>query len=140
MTARRHENVLYGTFEAGVDLREAYHELMREQGIEAGIVVSGIGMVEDPTLGFFLGDGEYDEETLEGRFELLATQGNLATSDGEPFAHLHVTLAGEEHAAVGGHFFGGTVYVGHEFGVRVLPSGSLTRSHDTATGLQSLDL
>jgi predicted DNA-binding protein with PD1-like motif len=140
MDTARTGDVIYGTFSEGVDLREAYHELMRERGIEAGVVLSGIGMVQDPTLGFFEGDGVYDEQTLEGRFELLATQGNLATDDGEPFAHLHVTLAGEDHGSIGGHFFGGQVHVGHEFGVRVLPAGSLVREHDPSTGLKGLEL
>lgn len=140
MDTAREDDVIYGTFEAGDDLRETYHELMREHGIEAGIILTGIGMVEDPTLGFFVGDGEYEEETVEGRFELLATQGNLATSENEPFAHLHVTLAGEDHEAFGGHFFAGSVHVGHEFAVRVLPAGSLVRRHDPSTGLLGLDL
>lgn len=140
MDTARDGDVIYGTFPEGVELREAYHELMREHGIASGVILTGIGMVEDPTLGFFEGDGEYDEETLEGRFELLATQGNLATSEGEPFAHLHVTLGGEDHASVGGHLFDATVHVGHEFGVRVLPADSLSRSLDPSTGLQSLDL
>jgi predicted DNA-binding protein with PD1-like motif len=132
------DDVVYGTFEAGRDLRGAYHELMRERSIEAGLVLTGIGMLEDPTLGYFQGDGEYDEHQLEGRYELLATQGDLAYSDGEPFAHLHVTLSGEDHEAIGGHLFEADVLVGHEFGVRVLPEGSLVRRHDPSTGLKGL--
>lgn len=140
MDIARADDVIYGTFPEGVDLREAYHEFMREHGIEAGIVLTGIGMLEDPTLGYFLGDGEYDEHTLEGRYELLATQGNLAMDDGEPFAHLHVTISGEDHGALGGHLFEGEVHVGHEFGVRALPDGSLVREHDPSTGLKGLEL
>jgi predicted DNA-binding protein with PD1-like motif len=138
MKAGDHDDVVYGTFEAGRDLRTAYADLMEERGFEAGIVLTGIGMLEDPTLGFFQGEGEYDRHTLEGAYELLTTQGNLATSDGEPFPHLHVTLGGEDHAVQGGHLFEGTVAVGHEFAVRVLPDGALTRSHDPGTGLQAL--
>lgn len=134
------DDIVYGTFPAGVDLREAYHDLMRKREIEAGVIVSGIGMVKDPTLGYFLGDGEYDEHTLEGRYELLATQGNLSLDDGEPFAHLHVTLSGEDHSALGGHLFEGEIHVGHEFGLRVLPAGSLVREHDPSTGLKGLEL
>lgn len=140
MDTARDGDVIYGTFPEGVELREAYHDLMDEHGIGAGVILTGIGMLEDPTLGFFQGEGEYDRETLEGRYELLATQGNLATDDGEPFAHLHVTLGGEDHGSLGGHLFDARVHVGHEFGVRVLPADSLSRSLDPGTGLQSLDL
>ncbi|PSG96167.1 hypothetical protein BRD56_12000 [Thermoplasmatales archaeon SW_10_69_26] len=139
MDTARNDDVIYGTFEEGVELREAYHGLMRERSIESAIVLTGIGMVEDPTLGFFEGDGEYDKQTLEGRYELLATQGNLATTDNDPFAHLHVTLGGEDHASLGGHLFDATVHVGHEFGIRVLPEGSLVRRHDPSTGLKGLE-
>lgn len=139
MDIARDDDVIYGTFAEGTDLREAYHELMRERGIEAGIVLTGIGMLKDPTLGFFEGDGAYDEHTLEGRFELLATQGDLAYAEGEPFAHLHVTLGDEDHGTLGGHLFAGEVHVGHEFGLRVLPQGSLVRRHDPSTGLMGLE-
>lgn len=139
MDTARTDEVVYGTFPEGVELRGAYHDLMRERGIEAAVIQTGIGMLKDPTLGYFLGDGEYDEHTLEGRYELLATQGNLALDDGEPFAHLHVTLSGEDHRAIGGHLFEGEVHVGHEFGLRVLPAGILVRKHDPSTGLKALE-
>jgi predicted DNA-binding protein with PD1-like motif len=139
MDTKQDGDVVYGTFEEGRELRGAYHELMRERGFDAGVVLTGIGMLEDPTVGFFEGDGEYDRHTLEGRYELLATQGDLALSDGEPFAHLHVTLGGEDHGTLGGHLFEGTVHVGHEFAVRALPEGSLVRTHDPSTGLKGLE-
>lgn len=140
MKAGRDDDVIYGTFDEGQELRTAYADLMREHEVESGVVLTGIGMLEDPVLGFFLGDGEYDRHTLEGAYELLTTQGNLAISEGEPFPHLHVTLGGEGHEVHGGHLFEGTVAVGHEYAVRVLPDGALTRSHDPGTGLQGLDV
>lgn len=138
MKAGSHDDVIYGKFAEGQDLRTAYADLMEERGVEVGIVLAGIGMLEDPTLGFFQGDGEYDRHTLEGAYELLSTQGNLALAEGEPFPHLHVTLGGEDHAVQGGHLFEGTVAVGHEYAVRVLPDGALTREHDPETGLKAL--
>ncbi len=138
METGRQDDIVYGTFQEGVELRAAYTKLMGEHGIEAGIVLSGIGMLKDPTLGYFVGDGEYERETVEGRFELLSTQGNLATADEGPFPHLHVTLGGDDHDAFGGHLFEATVEVGHEFAVRVLSEGSLVREHDPATGLEGL--
>ncbi len=138
MTMQRSKDSITGRFDEGQDLHEAYKELAREQDVTAGIVVSGIGMLQDPELGYFVGDGEYDRHTLEGNYELLSTQGNLAQHDGEPFTHLHVVLGDQEHNALGGHLFTGTIKVAHEFNVKILPHGSLQRRDDPNSGLLKL--
>lgn len=138
MSIQRTKTTIYGRFDEGEDLHDAYQRVMRDEDVTAGVVLSGIGMLEDPELGYFVGDGAYDREVLEGRYELLSTQGNLSLHEGEPFTHLHVVLGTPDHGSVGGHLFAGDVAVAHEFALQVLPDGSLERRDDPSTGLLSL--
>jgi hypothetical protein len=124
-------------FEAGLQLHDAYRGFAREHGVRSAVVVAGIGMVKDPELGFF--DGErYHKAQLRGAFELVSTQGNLATLEGEPFTHLHVSVAGPDHVARAGHLFAGEVHIAHEGALRALPHLELVRERPAGSQLASL--
>lgn len=137
MNARRDGDTWFLQFGPGVPLHEAYRGFAREHGIRAAVVTAGIGMLKDPELGFFDGT-QYHKTRLQGAFELISTQGNIALLDGQPFTHLHVSVAGADHVARAGHLFDGAVHVAHEGAVRVLPSVELRRERDPATQLASL--
>lgn len=137
MPARSSGSDWFVQFEAGQQLHDAYRAFARERGIRAGVVVAGIGMVEDPELGFF--DGQrYHKRRFPGAHELVSTQGNVAMLEGEPFTHLHVSIAGRDHVALAGHLFEGAVHISHEGCLRVLEGVALTRERDPATQLASL--
>lgn len=137
MHARRSGGDWFVQFEPGVQLHEAYRAFAREQGIRAAVVVAGIGMVRDPELGFYDGQ-QYHKKRLQGAFELVSTQGNLALLDGQPFTHLHVSVAGRDHLSHAGHLFEGAVHIAHEGCVRVLEGVELRRERDPATQLAGL--
>lgn len=137
MRASRSGDAWFLALQPGHDLVEAYRGFAREHRVEAAVVLAGIGMLKDPELGFFDGH-RYLRTQLRGEHELVALQGNLALLDGEPFAHLHASVAGRDHVARGGHLFSGLVHVTHEGAVRVLEGVRLERARDAATGLALL--
>ena len=96
-------------FVAGEDVHETLLALCRQCGVEGAYVASGIGMLADPELGYFVGEGRYERRVISGRFELLALQGNVSLRDGEPMAHLHAMLAKEDLGVFGGHLFAAKV-------------------------------
>lgn len=88
---------------AGDDVHGALLDACRGHGVRGGFVISGIGMLSDPELGYFVGNGRYERQAFPGRFELLSLCGNISLKDGEPMAHLHAMLAREDYSVFGGH-------------------------------------
>jgi predicted DNA-binding protein with PD1-like motif len=125
--------------EAGERLPDALVEFCRAKGV-ASATVEGLGALADVELGYYdLGRKTYDRKTLPGSWELLSLFADVATWEGEPFAHTHVVLSGPDFTARGGHLFGGTVSVTAE--LRVWPLGKpLARRSAPEFGLHFLDL
>jgi predicted DNA-binding protein with PD1-like motif len=96
---------------SGEDMHGAILALCRERGVDAGFIVSGIGMLEDPELGFLTGPAEYARMQARGRYELLTLTGNIALLEGNPHAHLHVVLGKPDYSTLGGHLFAARVGV-----------------------------
>ncbi len=125
--------------ETGEDLLGAITAFAADRRIDAGSV-SGIGSVTDATLGYFdRTSKEYLRQPVPGDTEIVSLLGNLSLKDGQPFAHVHVTLGGRNMGVVAGHLFGGTVAATCELVVEPLP-GLLQRTKDSATGLFLLDV
>ena len=51
---------------------------------------------------------EYVHHNFPGGYEVLSGIGNISLLDGEPFVHVHITLADKEGKAMGGHLDEGT--------------------------------
>jgi predicted DNA-binding protein with PD1-like motif len=69
--------------------------------------------------------------------ELVSLSGNITWVDGEdhPMIHAHVTLAGADFVAIGGHLFSGEIAVTGE--LFVIPTEvRLSRELDERTGLK----
>jgi predicted DNA-binding protein with PD1-like motif len=137
MHARRSGSDWFLHVEPGVQLHDAYRAFAREHGVRGAVIAAGIGMLRDPELGYWDGQ-QYQKRLLRGAFELVSTQGNLGVLDGEPFAHVHVSVAGPDHAAHGGHLFRGEVHVSHEGSVRVLEGVELRRAREPGSPLATL--
>ncbi len=93
-----------------------------DNGVDAAIVTAGIGMLSDIELGRYDGR-EYTRTRVEDSSEILSLQGNVSIKEGEPFVHLHVSLADESFGARGGHLFDGTVSMTIELCMLELPAG-----------------
>lgn len=125
--------------ERGEEVMETLTAFLKEKNITAASV-SGIGAVTDVTLMYYrLETKTYEEEQFTGEYEVLSLLGNVALKDGNPFAHLHITLGRDDYSTVGGHLAKATVSVTLELVLDVL-DGTVARTPDEETGLALLDL
>ena len=104
----RTEKVTIIRFDKGESFPGRLAEWCAEENVRAAAIVAGVGMLSDIEIGRYDGK-EYEKETVHPSSEILSLQGNVSMKEGEPFVHLHVSLADEELCARGGHLFSGTV-------------------------------
>lgn len=121
------------------DVLDRLVEFSRTEGIRAGAIVSGIGQTSRATIGFWDGS-RYRPHELDGPHEVLALSGSIAQADGAPSLHLHLTAAGADYRAVGGHLLAATVGVLLELVVEVFPGRAFGRPMSESQGLRRLDL
>ncbi len=101
---------LFIRMDDGEDFYETLYSILKKERISSGIVINAIGMLKDFEIGWFnVEKMEYEKEKISVPHELVSTNGNISDKDGEPFAHLHVALAGPARNIVGGHLFSATV-------------------------------
>lgn len=75
-----------------------------------GAFLTGLGAVERPHLGYFDAEKKgYIDKEFEGEFEIASLSGNLAWDGVDPVAHIHVTIAGPNFLAFGGHLYSAVV-------------------------------
>lgn len=123
----------------GEEIAGAITRFAAERRIDAG-VVTGIGAAYDVVLGYFdRATREYERRTFTDDMEILSLAGNIALKEGQPFAHVHVTLGRRDFTTIGGHLFEAKAGATCELVVRPL-AGPLRRVKDEATGLYLLDV
>jgi uncharacterized protein len=122
----------------GQDLFSTLGDFARQHQIFAAVVVSGIGMLKDATIGYWNGS-EYVRKDLPEPHELVGLHGSIAEADG-PSVHLHAALAAPSHQLVGGHLMRGTVWVLNEVLIETFPGRTFGRPMDETLGLRKLDL
>ena len=107
-----------------------------------GAWVQGIGAVKHVQIGY------YDEKSKEyvfkiepGPFEVAAMQGNVASVDGKPFAHIHAVLSrmDDSLACIGAHLKAAVVSVTLEVFLTPIDI-PLNRRYDDDIGLNLLDV
>ncbi|MCF8012010.1 MAG: DNA-binding protein [Clostridiales bacterium] len=87
----------------GEEVLESLTRIVEENNIKLGSV-SGIGAADKVTLGLFsTNTKQYYSKELARDMEIANITGNISTKDGEPYLHLHITLADTEFNAYGGH-------------------------------------
>ena len=103
-------DILFIRMDHGEDFYETLNGVLKELGMKSAVVLNGIGMLKEFEIGWFNMDRkEYEREYISVPHELVSMTGNVSDRDGEPFAHLHVALAGPSRSIVGGHLFKATV-------------------------------
>ena len=100
------ENMIFVRLDDGEDFFEELTKALKEQNVQAGIVINAIGMLRNFEIGWFnTSTMQYEKEFISQPHELTSVQGNISKKDGDIFIHAHVTLAGASRAIVGGHLF-----------------------------------
>jgi predicted DNA-binding protein with PD1-like motif len=118
----RHADSIAVRLEAGELVHDSLLHICQEQGVSQGFVISGIGMLEDPLLGWYEVEAQrYHEQGFPGRHELLNLSGNISLREGAPFAHLHAILGHTDYHCFGGHLFAASVGLTLEVLIQVLP-------------------
>ena len=123
----------------GQDLFAALSGFAREASVRAGVIVSGIGMLRQATVGYWNGK-EYSPKEVGVPHELVALHGSLAIVDGAPSVHLHASLSGPDHGTVSGHLMRATIGVLAEVYVETFPQHTFGRPMNETVGLRGLDL
>jgi predicted DNA-binding protein with PD1-like motif len=116
----------------GVDLKREIAGFVVANGVEAGVVLSSVGSLEQANLRF----AENSEATLlDGPFEIIGMTGTLSY-DG---VHLHIALADSNGKTVGGHLMEGShVHTTCELVVGVVEDVKYERKVDPNTGYNEL--
>ena len=130
--------VLVLTLRDGEDALEGLRRTADEHRIRSGLILSGVGMMRELTLGYFKGGGEYGEVKMEGPVELTSMQGNIGMSEEGRVFHIHVTCGTDEGKVYGGHLVSGTVNVVNEIAILKLNRIQLDRELNPETGLLEL--
>jgi predicted DNA-binding protein with PD1-like motif len=123
----------------GDDLHVQLAAFAEAEAVRAGAVVMGIGLLATASVGYWNGR-EYATRDLSTPHELLSLGGSIAVADGRPSIHLHASLAGPDHAVVGGHLVRGKVGVLAEILVTAFPGRTFGRPLVESQGLRALDL
>ena len=97
--------------ETGEEIIASLTSFAERHGLRAGLI-SGLGAVGDPELGFFVrSTRSYDRRVMRGEFEIGSLTGNYSELEGRPFPHCHIVLGGTDFTAHTGHLFSGVVTV-----------------------------
>jgi predicted DNA-binding protein with PD1-like motif len=119
------------------DLFDSLTEICRACKVRTGVFVSGIGMLKQAELSFYVKQGKYATVLFPEPLELVSMTGSVLLQDGEHKFHIHAILAKETKEAVAGHLSGGKVNVTNEI-VILKTDVPAKRTMDDATGLMAL--
>jgi predicted DNA-binding protein with PD1-like motif len=115
--------VMVARLKPGSDLLGALQEMVEDEGVEAGVILSGVGLLEDARLRnckslpeeFPITDENRTYLSFSRPLEILSMSGNISMAEGSPLVHAHVTLSyieGDEIGVVGGHLIEGCIVFG----------------------------
>jgi predicted DNA-binding protein with PD1-like motif len=119
------------------DLFESLKEVCHQGDLKAGVVLSGIGMLKQAELSYFVASGRYSRILYPEPLELVSLSGNIIRQGGDWHFHLHAVLADEEKATVAGHLSRGKVNVTNEIAI-LKTDIPAARATDAVTGLMAL--
>lgn len=139
MKSRRIAGGYLVRLERGEEAIASLKSFVSQKKIPCG-VLQGIGAIENVKLGYFdLKAGRYHTKQIKKTVEVVSLIGNISYTDGQPFIHSHVAIAGTDHRLLGGHFFKGTVAVTLEIFIKVIKR-RLNRYRDHELGFNFWDL
>jgi len=130
---------LLARFEVGEKLPAGLVDLATRMGLVSGYL-TGIGGVKDVVLGYYdLQQRKYISIPVDGMVELVSLIGNVSIVQGNPFWHLHATVADRNGTVTGGHLMSLEVAITVECWIEKCER-MITRSKDDFSGLNLLNL
>jgi len=115
--------VMVARLKSGSDLLGALQEMVEDEGVEAVVILSGVGLLGEARLRnckslpeeFPITDENRTYLSFSRPLEVLSMSGNVSMAEGSPLVHAHVTLSyveGDEIGVVGGHLIEGCIVFG----------------------------
>jgi len=135
MKHRINGNFIIAKLEKDEDLMFQIENLAIIYKINAGIILSGIGMLKNFEVGYFNGSN-YDTISVNDRYELVSMHGSITKS--EPKLHIHVGLASPKKELIGGHLIKAIVDPQVELTILKI-DGSFSRVYNPITNLKEFD-
>ena len=103
MEYKKIEDKIVFRLEMGEGLMESTQRIATAENVKLASI-NGIGACSKIEMGYIdLSIKEYVFKTFKGNLEILQATGNITLKDGEPFPHIHISVANEECKAFGGH-------------------------------------
>lgn len=119
------------------DLFESLEEICLKTDLKVGVIVSGIGMLKQAELAYYVSSGRYSPVLFPEPMELVSLTGSLIVEGDDCHIHLHAVLSRENKETVGGHLSRGKVNVTAEI-VILKSDAPARRVLDETTGLMAL--
>lgn len=105
------------------DLLTSLREIVIKEGIKAGVIISGVGLLGKARLRnckslpveYPISDENRTFTSFKRPLEILSLSGNISFAEGEPLVHAHITLSYVEEdtiGVVGGHLLEGCMIHG----------------------------
>lgn len=123
--------------DSGERVEESISAIISKYSVRAGAVMWAVGMIDRAEIGY-LKDGQYRKDVMGQRMEVVSFHGSIAEDD--PKAHIHVSLADEDHNVHGGHFFSGIADPLLEIHIQKFDSLTMRRELNEASGLKELHI
>lgn len=120
------------------DLFDCLKKVCAACDVTVGVLVSGIGMLKQAELNFYVKQGKYSTVLFPEPLELVSLTGNVILQEGDYQFHLHAVLAKDNKEAVAGHLSKGKVNITNEI-VILKTDVPAFRQVDEATGLMALN-
>lgn len=134
MDYRKFGNTWMLRIDLGEEIIESLKAMCAREGIRLA-QVSAIGATDKAAVGVYdLAEKRYHQEDLEGFMEIASLAGSVTEMNGEPYIHLHATLADQRNVLHGGHAISLRVGATCEMFVQAL-DGAVTREKDEGLGI-----
>ena len=134
MQYKQFGNTYLVRIDLGEEIIESLKKLCEDEHIRLGRV-EAIGATDHASIGVYdLEKKEYYPEKIDEFMEIASLNGNITAMDGNPYIHLHATLADRHHVIHGGHVLEMRVGATCEMFVTVF-DGAVNRKKDEALGI-----
>ena len=116
------------------EILQSLKQMCEQEGIRLA-EVNAIGAVDHAVVGVFdLREKRYHQEETNEFMEIASLSGSVTGMNGQPYIHLHVTMADQKHILYGGHAIELRVGATCEMFVRVL-DGQAVREKNEELGI-----
>ena len=139
MKSKEKHNIIFLRLFPEENIIQSLKEIAEEHTISTAIILSGVGQIKNPTLGYFKQKNDYTEQLFQGIYELLSISGNIISNNNTYQIHAHTVIGDEQKQTIGGHLIDGTISITNEIAL-LKTNISATRIISEKTGLAELNL